>query len=108
MNELREILRESVNRLFTDLVTRECLTGAENGEWPVDGRGRKACMEAWVSLVALRRQLANALEKPEYADHPLNQDDAPIEEKAFKVRDFARMARRSPPRRSGSDSGTPA
>ena len=61
----------------------------EDGEWPVDGRGRKACMEAWVSLVALRRQLAKALEKPEYADHPLNQDDAPIEEKAFKVRDFA-------------------
>ena len=61
----------------------------EDGEWPVDGRGRKACMEAWVSLVALRRQLANALAKPEYADHPLNQDDAPIEEKAFKVRDFA-------------------
>lgn len=61
----------------------------EDGEWPVDGRGRKACMEAWVSLIALRRQLAKALEKPEYADHPLNQSDAPIEEKAFKVRDYA-------------------
>ena len=61
----------------------------EDGEWPIDGRGRKACMEAWVSLVALRRQLAKALEKPEYADHPLNQLDAPIEEKAFKVRDYA-------------------
>lgn len=61
----------------------------EDGEWPVDGRGRKACMEAWVSLVALRRQLAKALSKPEYADHPLNKLDAPIEEKAFKVRDFA-------------------
>ncbi len=61
----------------------------EDGEWPVDGRGRKACMEAWVSLVALRRQLAKALSKPEYADHPLSKLDAPIEEKAFKVRDFA-------------------
>lgn len=61
----------------------------EDGEWPVDGRGRRACMEAWVSLVALRRQLAKALSKPEYADHPLNKLDAPIEEKAFKVRDFA-------------------
>lgn len=61
----------------------------EDGEWPVDGRGRKACMEAWVSLIALRRQLAKALEKPEYADHPLAKLDAPIEEKAFKVRDYA-------------------
>lgn len=61
----------------------------EDGEWPVDGRGRKACMEAWVSLMALRRQLAKALEKPEYADHPLAKSDAPIEEKAFQVRDYA-------------------
>jgi glucokinase len=61
----------------------------EHGEWPVDGRGRKACMEAWVSLVALRRQLAKALKKPEYSDHELNKLDAPIEEKAFKVRDYA-------------------
>jgi len=61
----------------------------EDGEWPVDGRGRKACLEAWVSLMALRRQLGKALQKPEYADHPLAKSDAPIEEKAFKVRDFA-------------------
>ena len=61
----------------------------EDGNWPVDGRGRKSCMEAWVSLVALRRQLIRALQKPEYADHPLNKDEAPIEEKAFKVRDYA-------------------
>ena len=61
----------------------------EDGELPVDGRGRKGCMEAWVSLMALRRQLGKALEKPEYADHPLAKDDAPIAEKAFKLRDYA-------------------
>jgi glucokinase len=61
----------------------------ENGELPVDGRGRKGCLEGWVSLMALRRQLALALAKPEYADHELAKSDAPIEEKAFKVRDYA-------------------
>ena len=34
MSELTEILKESVNRLFGDLVTREMLEGAEAGEWP--------------------------------------------------------------------------
>lgn len=61
----------------------------ENGELPVDGRGRAGCMEAWVSLMALRRQLTNALAKTEYASHPLATSDAPIEEKAFQVRDYA-------------------
>ena len=61
----------------------------ENGELPVDGRGRTGCLEGWVSLIALRRQLANALAKPEYSEHPLAKSDAPIEEKAFQVRDYA-------------------
>lgn len=61
----------------------------EDGEWPVDGRGRKACLEGWVSLMALRRQLGKALEKPEHADHPLALMDAPIADKAFKLRDYA-------------------
>jgi predicted NBD/HSP70 family sugar kinase len=61
----------------------------EDGELPVDGRGRAGCLEAWVSLMALRRQLAKALAKPENASHPLAQSPAPIEEKAFKLRDFA-------------------
>lgn len=34
MSELTEILKETVNRLFGDLVTRELLEGAEAGEWP--------------------------------------------------------------------------
>ena len=36
MNELKEILQESVTRLFGDLVTREALTAAEDGTWPTD------------------------------------------------------------------------
>jgi glucokinase len=61
----------------------------EDGELPIDGRGRSGCMEAWVSLMALRRQLGKALARPENASHPLAQSPAPIEEKAFKLRDFA-------------------
>jgi acyl-CoA dehydrogenase len=34
MSELTDILKETVNRLFGDLVTREMLEGAEAGEWP--------------------------------------------------------------------------
>ena len=61
----------------------------ENDELPVDGRGRKGCMEGWVSLMALRRQLSHTLTKAEYSDHPLAKIDVPIEEKAFQVRDYA-------------------
>ena len=61
----------------------------EDGALPLDGRGRLGCLEGWVSLMALRRQLARALTRSEYADHPLAKSDAPIEEKAFKVRDYA-------------------
>ena len=61
----------------------------EDGELPVDGRGRVGCLEGWVSLVALRRQLGKALARPENAGHPLATSDEPIEKKAFRVRDFA-------------------
>lgn len=61
----------------------------ENGAFPVDGRGRSACIEGWVSLMALRRQLALELDKPENAGHPLAVSDAPIAEKAFSLRDLA-------------------
>lgn len=61
----------------------------EDGELPVDGRGRAGCMEAWVSLMALRRQLGKALNRPEHASHPLAVSTAPIEEKAFQLRDYA-------------------
>lgn len=61
----------------------------EDGELPPCSCGWKGCVEAWVSLVALRRRLRMELEKPEWQDHPLNQMDGPIEEKAFQVRDYA-------------------
>ncbi len=61
----------------------------EDGELPVDGRGRSGCLEAWVSLMALRRQLAKALSRPENAQHPLVLSSDPIETKAFKLRNYA-------------------
>ena len=61
----------------------------DDGELPVCSCGLKGCAEAWVSLVALRRRLRLELAKPEWADHALNADPAPVEEKAFKLRDFA-------------------
>lgn len=61
----------------------------EDGDLPVDGRGRSGCLEGWVSLMALRRQLGKALTQPQNAKHPLALLDVPIEEKAFKLRDYA-------------------
>ncbi|MGY8641769.1 MAG: ROK family protein [Verrucomicrobiales bacterium] len=60
----------------------------DDNELPTCSCGLKGCLEAWVSLVALRRRIGLELAKPENADHPLN-DDTPIEEKAFRLRDFA-------------------
>ena len=61
----------------------------DDGELPVCSCGLKGCAEAWVSLVALRRRLRLELAKPEWADHALNEGDTPVEEKAFKLREFA-------------------
>jgi len=61
----------------------------DDGELPSCTCGLKGCAEAWVSLVALRRRLRLELAKPEWADHALNADPAPVEEKAFKLREFA-------------------
>lgn len=55
---------------------------------PCPGKGDGAA-EGWVSLVALRRELQTALDKPENADHSLNQSDETIERKAFRLRDLA-------------------
>lgn len=52
------------------------------------GKGDGAA-EAWVSLVALRRELQTALDKPENASHSLNQSDDSIVDKAFRLRDLA-------------------
>ena len=61
----------------------------DDGDLPKCSCGLKGCLEAWVSLVALRRRLGLELEKLEWAEHPLNLGDVPVEEKAFKLRDFA-------------------
>ena len=61
----------------------------ENGKLPHCSCGWDGCVEAWVSLVALRRRVGIELAKPEWANHPLNQGDIPIEEKAFQLRDYA-------------------
>lgn len=60
----------------------------EDGSLPRCSCGKNGCLEAWVSLVALRRRVAVELAKPEHAGHPLN-DGSPVEEKAFRLREFA-------------------
>ena len=61
----------------------------DDGELPTCSCGLRGCVEAWVSLVALRRRLSLELAKPQWATHPLNSPEIPVEEKAFKLRNFA-------------------
>lgn len=61
----------------------------DDGDLPKCSCGLKGCAEAWVSLVALRRRVGLELAKPENASHALNEGNPPIEEKAFRLRDFA-------------------
>lgn len=61
----------------------------DDGELPVCSCGLKGCTEAWVSLVALRRRLGLELAKPQWTSHPLNEGAVPVEEKAFRLREFA-------------------
>ena len=61
----------------------------DDGELPICSCGLKGCTEAWVSLVALRRRLGLELAKLEWSDHPLNEGDTTIEEKAFSLREYA-------------------
>jgi glucokinase len=60
----------------------------DDGELPRCSCGKFGCLEAWVSLVALRRRVGLELAKPEQKNHPLN-DGSTGEEKAFRLRDFA-------------------
>lgn len=61
----------------------------DDGSLPQCSCGLTGCLEAWVSLMALRRRLAIELAKPEWVDHLLNADPIPVEEKAFQLRDLA-------------------
>lgn len=63
----------------------------EDGRLPMCTCGREGCVEAWVSLMAIRRQLQIKLNKKKYSDHPLNEEEGTIAEKAFRLRDFAEM-----------------
>jgi len=61
----------------------------EDGTLPDCTCGLKGCLEAWVSLVALRRRLGIELRKPQWEHHPLNTPDSDITEKAFQLRTLA-------------------
>lgn len=61
----------------------------EDDQLPPCTCGKEGCLEAWVSLVALRRRLGLELAKEKWADHPLNSGGDSIEQKAFQLRDFA-------------------
>ncbi|MFD2256953.1 ROK family protein [Luteolibacter algae] len=61
----------------------------EDGSLPACTCGLKGCLEAWVSLVALRRRLEIELRKPAWESHMLNCPDSNIEEKAFQLRTLA-------------------
>lgn len=61
----------------------------EDGRLPDCSCGLKGCVEAWVSLVALRRRLGIELSKPEWAHHALNQSEDDLVQKAYRLRDFA-------------------
>lgn len=61
----------------------------DDGSLPKCTCGQEGCVEAWVSLMALRRRLGLELEKEKWAGHVLNKDDAPIGGKAFRLRDLA-------------------
>ncbi len=60
-----------------------------DGELPLCSCGLRGCLEAWVSLVALQRRLNMELSDKTWKNHPLNKDGSSIEEKAFRLRDFA-------------------
>jgi glucokinase len=61
----------------------------DDGSIPADALGRERCLEAWVSLVGLRRTLQIKLNQERHANHPLNREDSTLVEKAFQLRDYA-------------------
>jgi predicted NBD/HSP70 family sugar kinase len=80
---------EGVNGLALEVGHVSVPFREDDGSLPPCSCGLTGCSEAWVSLMALRRRLALELAKPQWAAHPLNQTDAPIADKAFRLRDFA-------------------
>ncbi len=80
---------EGVNGLALELGHVSVPFREDDDSLPQCSCGLTGCLEAWVSLMALRRRLGLELAKPEWATHPLNANPLPVEEKAFKLRDLA-------------------
>jgi predicted NBD/HSP70 family sugar kinase len=81
-------LYEGSNGLAMELGAISVPFREQDGTLPSCAGKGDGSLEAWVSLVALRRQLGQALEKAENVNHPLAKEDIPIQERAFKLRDF--------------------
>jgi len=81
-------LYEGANGLAMEL-GRMGVPFTENGVLPSDSAGTEGSLEAWVSLMALRRQIEVELAKEENNNHPLNTTELSNIEKAFKLRDYA-------------------
>ena len=82
-------LYEGANGLALEVGHMSVPFREDDGSLPDCTCGLTGCMEAWVSLVALRRRLALELAKPEWKLHDLNSGGGTIEEKAFKLRTLA-------------------
>ena len=82
-------LYEGVNGLALEVGHVTVPFREDDGSMPLCSCGLPGCSEAWVSLMALRRRLGIELAKPRWADHPLQQADLTIADKAYRLRDFA-------------------
>ncbi|MCF7731970.1 MAG: ROK family protein [Akkermansiaceae bacterium] len=80
---------EGVNGLALEVGHVSVPFREDDGSLPACSCGLTGCSEAWVSLMALRRRVGLELAKPQWADHPLNQGDTMVEEKAYRLREFA-------------------
>ncbi len=80
---------EGVNGLALEVGHISVPFREDDGSLPPCSCGLTGCSEAWVSLMALRRRLKVELAKTRWAQHPLNHGDGPVEEKAFRLREFA-------------------
>ena len=81
-------LYEGANGLAFEL-GRITVPFIEDGVLPADSTGTEGALEAWVSLMALRRQVEKELARPEHGDHVLNQGSLSAAEKAYRLRDLA-------------------
>ena len=81
-------LYEGCNGLAMELGAISVPFREEDGSLPeCSGKG-PGSLEAWVSLVALRRRLELELSKDENKEHPLAKSEISILEKAFQLRDY--------------------